>query len=82
MVEYLKVPVIRQTDIYERNTFRHKVFDWKVDQGEVTNSRRVAWTGERKRTHSERNEGISEFSLCCHKENPTFQDCVTVLTKT
>lgn len=39
---------ITKTDIYNRNTFRQEVFDWKVGQKEVSKSIGVAWTDKRK----------------------------------
>lgn len=31
--DFVKLPDVSQTDIADRNTFRHNVSDWKADQG-------------------------------------------------
>ena len=52
--EDLKASGITQTDIFNRNTFRQKIFNWKVGQGEPGKRTGTTWSDERKRIHSER----------------------------
>ena len=50
----LKAAGITQIDISDRNTFRQKIFNWKVGQGEPGKMTGTTWSDERKRIHSER----------------------------
>lgn len=56
--EDLKDASITQSDVTDKNTFRQKIFDWKVGQREIRKRTGTPWSDERKRLHSEKMKRI------------------------